>query len=146
MSAGLCAVPGAGTLRVNFADLARVRIDPTGLSPAALAAYLQENGANDIPRWESYILGLDTTDSTALPYADISVGDGDVTVSLEGVEVNQEAGWNVRCQVVEIPDLAAPNVSTNIGAAWAPGASVPPIPMGEAASRFFRVKVILEPN
>ena len=69
--------------------------------------------------------------------------DGDtVVVSEGGVTVDEEVGATVTYQVVEVPDLANPTAVTPVGEPAAPGEPVP-LPMGMAASRFFRIKVLI---
>jgi hypothetical protein len=140
VDSGPVALAGEGTVRVTFANLARLGVATAGLSPAELAAALAEDGANGIPKWQSYVLGLDTTDPDALPRADIAVADDIVAVSDLGIEVDENAGATVTYQVYEIADLAHPDVDTAVGAPAVPGTSVA-LPVGSASSAFFRIKV-----
>ena len=124
--------------------MARLGVATAGLSPADLAEALAETGANGIPKWQSYVLGLDTTNPDARPVADIAMaGDGVVAVSDRGIEVNEDAGVTVTYQVIEIPDLAHPDVGIPVGAPSVPGTPVE-LPMGDASSRFFRIKVKID--
>ena len=143
VDSGPVVLAGKGTVRVTFANLANVGVATAGLTPAELAAVLAGDGANGIPKWQSYVLGLDTTDPDARPLADIAVVDDSVSVSDRGITVNETAGATVTYQVLEIPDLSSPNVATNVGPVAVPGNPVP-LPMGDAASRFFRVKVMID--
>ncbi len=63
--------------------------------------------------------------------------------SLRNSTVNAAAGVIVTYQVLEIPDLSSPNVATNVGPVAVPGTPVP-LPLDDAASRFFKVKVMIE--
>ena len=142
VSAGICAVPGAGTLRVNFTDLAGIGVATAGRTPAQIAADLAANGANGIPRWQSYVLGLDATDATALPYADITVNGNTVVVSDCGVTVNDEAGATVTCQVIEVKDLSDPSQDEPAGEPFAPGEPAG-LPMDGSGSQFFRIRITI---
>ena len=142
VSAGICAVPSAGTLRVNFTDLAGVGVATEGRTPAQIAADLAADGANGIPRWQSYVLGLDATDPEALPLANIVLGDeGDtVAVSDVGITVNESAGATVTCQVIEVKDLSDPSQNEPVGEPVAPGEPVV-IDMDGSGTQFFRINV-----
>ncbi len=144
VDSGPVVLAGEGTVRVTFATLASIGIATAGLTPAELAAALAETGANGIPKWQSYVLGLDTTDPDALPVADIAApGDGVVAVSARGIEVNEAAGATVTYQVYEIPELSNPGVDAAVGAPAAPGTPVE-LQAGSASSRFFRIKVKID--
>ena len=147
ISTGLCTIAGAGTIRVNFTDLARVGIETAGLTPAQIAEDLQSTGANGIPKWESYVLGLDVTDATALPFADIAAGAtaDKVSVSLGGVSVNETAGATVTYRVLEVRDLSDLSDTSPVGAASvAPDESVSINAASNA--QFFRILVTIEMN
>ncbi len=143
ISAGLCFLGSAGTIRVTFADLSAIGIATAGQTPAQIAEDLRSNGANGIPKWQSYVLGLDTTVATALPYADIAM-DGDVVeVSLGGVEVNESAGATVTYRVYEVEDLAdfpdggIESEAIDLDEKLA-------VPTSDSDAKFFRIKVSID--
>ena len=142
VDSGPVALAGEGTIRVSFANLANIGVATAGLSPNELAAALAEDGANGIPKWQSYVLGLDTTDPDALPFADIAIVDADntVEVSARGMNVNEASGATVTYRVYEIPDLSNPDADTAVGTPATPGTPIE-LPEGNATSRFFRIKV-----
>ena len=142
VDSGPCVLAGEGTLRVTFGKLASVGVATAGRTPAQIAADLAADGANGIPRWQSLVLGLDAGDPNSLPYADIAVDGDTVVVSEGGVIVDENVGATVTYQVVEVPDLANPAAVTPVGEPAAPGEPVP-LPMGVAASRFFRIKILI---
>ncbi len=140
VSAGLCTLADAGTLRVTFADLARIGVVTAGKTPDELAAALAQNGANGIPKWQSYVLGLDAGVAASLPLADISAEGGAVVVAPAGINVNEDAGAIVTYRVVEIANLAHPELVTPVGdSAVALDESVHID--ASANARFFRIKI-----
>ena len=147
ISAGLCFLGSTGTIRVTFADLAAIGIETDGRTPTQIAADLLAVGANGLPKWQSYVLGLDVTDATALPYADIALGDTDdeVSLSLRGVSVNESAGATVSYQVYEAKDLSDPEQDVAVGNPAASGEPVA-VEMDGSGAQFFRLKVIIEAN
>ena len=146
VSAGLSTIANEGSLYVTFADLSNLGIATAGRSPAQIAADLRANGANGIPKWQSYVLGLDVTDATALPLANIALGAADdtVSVSLEGVEVNESARASVSYQVFEVKDLSDSDQDVAIGDP-APGVPIS-VEMDGSGSQLFRLKVIIQLN
>ena len=142
VSAGLCAISGEGSLHVTFADLADLVIETSGLTPAQIAADLLENGANGIPKWQSYVLGLDVT---ALPYADIAAGANPdtVEVSLGGVVVNESAGATVTYRVYEVDDLADFADGGTESEAFEPTETVT-VPTSGSDAKFFRIKITID--
>ena len=145
VSAGLCTIAGEGTLHVTFADLEAIGIATAGRTPAQIAEDLRANGANGMPKWQSYVLGLDATIATALPYADIATGTTENTVEVfpAGIDVNADAGATVSYRVYEIHDLTHPEQSSPVGAIAELGDAVQ-IPMDSASSRFFRIKISID--
>ena len=141
VSAGISILPSAGTLHVNFGDLAGVGIATVGRTPAQIAADLESNGDNGIPKWQSYVLGLGMT---ALPYATIAMdgATGNAVVSLSGVDVNESAGATVTYQVFEVADLADPDQDDPVGNPVQPEADVS-IAADDAPAKFFRLKVFI---
>lgn len=142
VTAGPVAIVGEGTLRVTFGKLESVGVATAGRTPAQIAADLAADGANGIPRWQSLVLGLDATDPDARPLADIAMdsASGAMSVSDAGLAVDESTGATVTYQVREIPDLADSSADVPVGDPASPGTPVA-LPMGDAASRFFRIQV-----
>lgn len=114
-------------------------------TPSQLAADLQEVGANGLPKWQSYVLGLDATVATAQPYADIATGTAEnaVEVSLGGVEVNESAGATVTYRVYAVEDLADfPNGGSESEAAE-PDEAVS-FSTADTDAKFFRIKIAID--
>ena len=143
VSAGLCAIAGAGTLRVNFGDLARIGIATAGRTPAQIAAALLETGANGIPKWQSYVLGLNPADASSLPLTTISLDDGEIAVSTAGIDVNEDSGATVTYRVYEVKDLSDPSKDESLEESTAPDDPAP-IAMDGSDSRFFRIRVSID--
>ena len=147
VSAGLCTLSNVGNIFVNFTDLAGIGIVTAGRTPAQIAAALLENGANGIPKWESYVLGLDARVATARPYADIAAGTAEntVAVSLGGVTVNESAGATVTYRVYEVEDLAD---FASVGLESESASTAPGVPVSfttpDSNAKFFRVKVFID--
>jgi hypothetical protein len=145
VSAGLCTIAGEGSLYVTFPNLDGLGIATAGRTPAQIAADLLSDGANGIPKWQSYVLGLDATVATALPYANIATGtvEDTVEVSLGGVEVNVSAGATVTYRVYEVENLADfPDGGTE-SEATAPDEKVS-ASTSDAYTKFFRLKVFID--
>ena len=142
VSAGFSILPGVGTLHVNFGDLSAVGIETANRTPAQIAADLLTLGDNGIPKWQSYVLGLDTA---SLPYATISMDatSGNAVVSLGGVEVNKSAGATVTYQVYEVADLADSDQDDPIGNPEQPEVDVP-VAANTSPAKFFRLKVFID--
>ena len=140
VSAGLSAIAGEGKLRITFGDLAGLGIATAGRTPAQIAADLLATGANGIPKWQSYVLGLDASDPDARPLADIALGDADdsVEVSARGVTVNEAAGATVRYRVYEVRNLSDPE--QDVLASESAVSSVE-LDMDGSGAQFFRIEV-----
>ena len=140
VSAGLCFLgEGTGSLRVTFTDLAGVGVATAGKTPEQIAAALLETGANGIPKWQSYVLGLAPS---ALPFADIAVDSAadTVTVSPGGVQINETAGATVTYQVVEVKDLSDSSKDELVAESTAP-ATPSPFAMDGSGAQFFRIRI-----
>ena len=142
VDSGPVAITGQGSLRVTLGGLGSIGIETTGLSPAQLAALLAADGENHIPRWQSYVLGLDPTDPASLPYADIAVNGTSVSLSAEGMTINDAAGATVMYRAYEVKDLSDPTKDVPVGEPTVPGEPVE-IPMGNSSSGFFRLRVVI---
>ena len=142
ISVGLCAIAGEGALRVTFANLARVGIETEGRTPAQIAEDLRADGANGIPKWQSYVLGLN---ATALPFANIAMGpaDNEVSLSLGGVSVNESSGATVSYQAYAVRDLSDAEQDEAVGSPAAPGEPVV-LPADGSGAQLFRLRVSLE--
>ena len=143
ISAGLCYLGSAGALHVTFADLAAVGVETAGRTPSQIAEDLKADGANGIPKWQSYVLGLDTTVATALPYADIAKDGEMVEVSLGGVEVNESSGATVTYRVYEVEELADFPDGGIESEAVDPDETVL-VPTSDSDAKFFRIKITIE--
>ena len=145
VSAGLCNVGSTDTLYVTFPKLNAIGIETEGRTPAQIAADLQSDGANGIPKWQNYVLGLDVTDATALPYANIAAGESPdtVKVSLGGVEVNELAGATVTYRVYGVENLADFANGATESEATEPGDPVS-VSTSDSGTKFFRLKVTID--
>ena len=145
VSAGLCTLAGEGSLYVTFTDLAAIGIATVGRTPAQIAADLLENGANGIPKWENYVLGLDATLATALPYANIAAGTtaNTVDVSLGGVTINELAGATVTYKVVAVEDLADFSNGGTESEATEPDETVS-VSTADSDAKFFRIRITID--
>ena len=103
---GYSAIPGEGKINISLTQAAALGVDTTGKSPAQIASALAENGANGIPLWQSYALGLDPTDATAKPRATIAMSGENVELRLVGITVNAASGATVTYKVYKAADLA----------------------------------------
>ena len=113
-----------------------------GRTAPQIAAALEETGANGIPKWESYVLGLDPGNLTSLPLADIAVDGTPDTVSLsaKGVTVRESSGAAVTYQAYRVTDLGGRTEDEPIGDEKEIGEPVV-IDMDNALSGFFRIRV-----
>ena len=102
---GYAAVPG-GRVNISLAQVQVLGVDTAGKSPAQIASALNENGANGISLWMSYVLGLDPTKADAKPSASIVVNGGTVELALVGIDVNAASGATVTYKVYKSADLA----------------------------------------
>ena len=145
ISAGLCRIAGEGSLYVTFPHLEDLGIATAGRTPAQIAADLLANGANGIPKWQSYVLGLDVTDATALPYADIATGANPdtVEVSLGGVSINELAGATITYRVYGVENLADFPDSATESEATEPDEAVS-VSTSDSSTKFFRLKVTID--
>jgi hypothetical protein len=106
VSSGFSSIPNAGKINISLAQVAALGVATAGKSPAQIAEALAANGDNGIPRWESYVLGLDPDDATATPKATIVMNGENVELALVGINVNEDAGATVTYMVYESADLA----------------------------------------
>ena len=143
--AGLCAIAGEGSLYVTFPNLDAIGVATAGRTPAQIAADLQSDGANGIPKWQNYVLGLDVTDATAQPFANIAVGvaENTVEVSLGGVTVNKAAGATVTYTVVAVEDLADFRDGGTESEATEPDDPVP-FSTVDSGTKFFRIEIAID--
>jgi len=105
VQSGYAAVPG-GRVNISLAQVSALGVVTEGKSSAQIAAALAENGANGIPLWESYVLGLDPTKADAKPAASIVLNGDNVELALVGIDVNDASGATVTYKVYKSADLA----------------------------------------
>ena len=103
---GYSAIPGEGKINISLAQAAALGVSTDGKSPAQIASALAENGANGIPLWQSYALGLDPADATAKPKATIAMNGDTVELRLVGITVNTASGATVTYKAYKSADLA----------------------------------------
>ena len=105
---GYSAIPGEGKVNISLSQVQSLLGEryTTGMSPAQIASALAENGANGIPLWKSYALGLDPADATAKPKATIALSGESVELRLVGITVNVASGATVTYKVYRTADLA----------------------------------------
>jgi hypothetical protein len=106
VSSGFSSIPNAGKINISLAQVAALGVTTAGRSPAQIAEALAANGANGIPIWESYVLGLDPTKSDAKPKAMIVMNGDQVELALVGIDVNEAAGATVSYKVYKSADLS----------------------------------------
>ena len=95
-----------GRINITREQAAELGVETIGKTSAEIAASLAANGANGIPLWQSYVLGLDPEDATSLPQVSIAMIDGIVELRLVGVDVNAMSGATVTYTVYKFADLA----------------------------------------
>ena len=103
---GHTAIPGEGRINISLAQAAALGVATSGKTPAEIASALAADGANGIPLWKSYALGLDPSDPDSRPKAAIAVDGGNVELSLVGIDVNAASGATVTYKVYRFSDLA----------------------------------------
>ena len=103
---GYAAIPGEGRINISLTQVAGLGVTTDGKTPAEIASALAANGANGIPRWQSYALGLDPADATAKPKATIALAGESVELRLVGITVNAASGATVTYKVYRTADLA----------------------------------------
>lgn len=103
---GHTAIPGEGRINISLAQAAALGVATSGKTPAEIAFALAADGANGIPLWKSYALGLDPSDPDSKPKAAIAVSGGKVELSLVGIDVNATSGATVTYRVYRFSDLA----------------------------------------
>ena len=106
VQSGYSAIPGEGKVNITLAQVASLGVNTSGKSPAQIASALAANGANGIPIWKSYALGLDPSDMTAKPKATIAMNGDNVDLALVGINVNAASGATVTYKVYKTADLA----------------------------------------
>ncbi|MBQ6137966.1 MAG: acetylxylan esterase, partial [Kiritimatiellae bacterium] len=141
VSEGYSSIPGEGKINITLAQAAALGVATSGKSPAQIASALAENGANGIPLWKSYALGLDPADVTAKPKATIAMNGGNVDLRLVGITVNAASGATVTYKVYKFADLANAAAAEAIGGDRNVDATAS-VPKGAAESKmFYRLKV-----
>ena len=105
VQSGYAAVSG-GKVNISLVQVSALGVATEGKSPAQIASALAENGANGIPLWKSYVLGLDPTKADAKPAASIVLNGDNVELALVGIDVNESAGATVTYKVCKSANLA----------------------------------------
>ena len=106
VQSGYTQIPGGGKVNITLAQVAALGVATDGKSPAEIASALNANGANGIPLWKSYVLGLDPTKANAKPAASIVLNGDNVELALVGIDVNESAGATVMYRVYKFNDLS----------------------------------------
>ena len=115
---------------------------PAALTLAVLAfPSLAANGADGIPLWQSYVLGLDPEDATSLPQVSITMVDGIVELRLVGVEVNAMSGATVTYTVYKFANLADKAAAQPVGGEHAAGETAEVQRDASDDSMFYRIVV-----
>ena len=144
VQSGYAVVGGDGKINIDFEALQGLGIATANKSPAEIAAALQANGANGIPKWQSYVLGLDPSNPDARPQATIAVNGGKIELSLFGIEVNDAAGATVTYKVYEVSDLSDTTQVVPVGGDRAVDTPAELDMDAESASHFYRLGVDIQ--
>ena len=141
VSSGYSSIPGEGRVNITLAQAAALGVATANKTPAQIASALAADGANGIPLWKSYVLGLDPTDATAQPKATIVMNDENVELALVGIDVQAGTGATVTYKVYKFADLADAAAAEAIGGDRNVDATAS-VPKGAAESKmFYRLKV-----
>ena len=116
-------------------------VEPDGKTPAEIATALAANGANGIPLWQSYVLGLDPEDATALPQVSIEMVDGNVELKIVGVDVNAMSGATVTYKVYGTSDLADIASAQQVGGEHAANATAEIVMNPSDGEMFYRIVI-----
>jgi hypothetical protein len=137
---GFSSIPNVGKINITLEQAASLGVATAGKSPAQIAEALAANGDNGIPRWESYVLGLDPTKPDAKPKATIVMNGENVELALVGIDVNEDAGATVTYRVYKFSDLA--NIEEEpVGGDLAPGATAEIPKDATEPKMFYRLKI-----
>lgn len=141
VSSGYSQIPGEGRVNITLAQAQALGVATANKSPAEIASALAANGANGIPLWKSYVLGLDPTVATAKPKATIAMNGDKVDLPLIGIDVNAAAGATVTYKVYKASDIA--NIKNAQPASGDKGVGeTAQVPKDAAAPKmFYRLKV-----
>ncbi len=138
---GYTSIPGAGKVNISLERAAALGVATEGKTPSQIAAALAANGANGIPRWMSYVLGLDPANPEAKPGARIAINGGQVELSLVGIEVNGDSGAEVSYRVYKFNDLADMSDEVSVGAACNVGTTAQVAKDSSDSQMFYRLKI-----
>ena len=105
---GYSSIPGSGKINISLAQVQTLLGAgyTSGMSPAQIASALAANGANGIPLWQSYVLGLSPNNPDAMPQATIVMNGENVELALVGIDVQQGAGATVTYKVYKFDGLS----------------------------------------
>ena len=135
VESGYSAIPGEGRVSISLTQAAQLGVATEGRTPAQIASALAADGANGIPLWKSYALGLNPADATARPRAAIAVNGETVELGLVGIAVNAGSGATVTYRVRRFSDLADIDEQL-VGGAFAAGEKAE-IPKADGEDRMF---------
>ena len=140
---GYSAIPGEGKVNISLSQVQSLLGEryTTGMSPAQIASALAENGANGIPLWKSYALGLDPADATAKPKATIALAGESVELRLVGITVNVASGATVTYKVYRTADLANMASAEPVGGDRGVSAAAVVQKSASEPKMFYRLKV-----
>ena len=142
VQSGYSQIPGEGKVNITLSQAAGLGVATTGKSPAQIASALAANGANGIPLWKSYVLGLNPSDATARPRASIAMNGETVELELIGINVNAESGATVSYKVFSAADLANMAATERSDGVAHPVAETAEMQKGASdAKMFYRLKV-----
>ena len=138
---GYTYIPGEGKVNISLTQAAALGVDTTGKSPAQIASALAANGANGIPLWKSYALGLDPTDATAKPKASIVIDGDKIDIELVGITVSEDSGATVTYKVFKSAELSTMAAAEQVGEEKTAGTPLVIDRDSSAPKMFYQLKV-----
>ena len=141
VSDGYSAIPGEGKINISLAQVAVLGVSTEGKSPAQIASALAANGANGIPLWKSYALGLDPADATSKPKASIAMNGDNVELRLVGIDVNAASGATVTYTVSKASDLSDIASAEPVGGEYAASALAEVPKVASEDRMFYQLRV-----
>ena len=134
-------IPNEGRINISPAEVEALGVEPDGKAPAEIATALAANGANGIPLWQSYVLGLNPEDAMALPQVSIEMVDGNVELKIVGIEVNATSGATVTYKVYGTSDLADIASAQQVGGEHAANATAEIVMNPSDGEMFYRIVI-----
>ena len=138
---GYTCIPGEGKINISLSQAADLGVSTSGKSPAQIASALAANGANGIPLWKSYALGLDPTDATAKPKASIVIDGDKIDIELVGITVSEDSGATVTYKVFKSADLSNMAAAEQVGEEKTAGTPLEIDRDSSAPKMFYQLKV-----